>query len=585
MNILLVSSEIGNGGGGLSLSCEKLYDLLSQIGDVQLVSPTSYPILVSDGGYSKNITTAVRNEYKLKEDCIMHSGADVVIGFGGGFNGYYAALLSNRINARYILCLRGSDVNLCKWDIEQKWLVSEACKKANHIVCLSNEMIENVAELSSSFVKKTLIIPNFYSISPKQIVFPNYPRKIVIGCASSHLNEKKGIANIFQMAASFRLISSIPLYIELAGSIDEDLKKQYQKSAQELTISDRVNYLGYVSRERLPEIMGGWDFYVQGSVCEGHPNIIMECISLGRAFISTRTGFIAEKLSNDFPSLFFNSSSPQQMATQLLSTINDKDIEHTYFAAFDKITQYCLEEEVRPKWEKLVSINSNPANELPIDNIISIGLHDIQGEEHDSITTPIDVFQQFVNFIHSQGHSLCSMKDYLQKNANDRKSCIVCTFDDGYESMLKNALPILSKYGYTATVFICTSLIGKDNSWNNKDNKRRRHLTSEEMLALQKEGWEIGSHGVTHRNLLKLDDTELSNELIRSQEDLQKICDCNIQTYAYPYGASNPFIQSCVSKYYKYAFSVDKGGSSLVSDRYQIRRYSISEIYNMLCEK
>lgn len=55
-----------------------------------------------------------------------------------------------------------------------------------------------------------------------------------------------------------------------------------------------------------------------------------------------------------------------------------------------------------------------------------------------------------------------------------------------------------------------------------------------------------------------------------------------VLTYAYPYGAYNDFIKSCVGKYYKYAFSVTKGGTSLVSDALQIRRYSITEIYSML---
>ena len=53
-------------------------------------------------------------------------------------------------------------------------------------------------------------------------------------------------------------------------------------------------------------------------------------------------------------------------------------------------------------------------------------------------------------------------------------------------------------------------------------------------------------------------------------------------SYAYPYGAYNAFIKSCVSKYYKYAFSVNQGGTSLVADSLQIRRYSITEIYDML---
>lgn len=54
------------------------------------------------------------------------------------------------------------------------------------------------------------------------------------------------------------------------------------------------------------------------------------------------------------------------------------------------------------------------------------------------------------------------------------------------------------------------------------------------------------------------------------------------ETYAYPYGAYNAFIKRCVGKYYRYAFSVTQGGTSLVADSLQIRRYSITDIYQML---
>ena len=56
----------------------------------------------------------------------------------------------------------------------------------------------------------------------------------------------------------------------------------------------------------------------------------------------------------------------------------------------------------------------------------------------------------------------------------------------------------------------------------------------------------------------------------------------NVITYAYPYGAYNGYIKSCVEKYYKYAFSVSQGGTSLAADQLQFRRYSISDIYKML---
>lgn len=168
-----------------------------------------------------------------------------------------------------------------------------------------------------------------------------------------------------------------------------------------------------------------------------------------------------------------------------------------------------------------------------------------------------------------------------QRVKKKEKKWIVCTFDDGYKSLTHDALEILKKQGFTATVFVCTGLIGKDNSWNNKDASLREHLDIKDINLLVKEGWEVASHGVFHKNLLKLNDVEIEYELLESKQSLNQLvgyCDA----YAYPYGAYNKFIRRCVEKYYKYAFAVDKGGTSMVVDKHQLKRYSITEIYKML---
>ena len=330
--------------------------------------------------------------------------------------------------------------------------------------------------------------------------------------------------------------------------------------------------------------MSNWDFYIQASVCEGHPNSITEALEKGHAFISSNTGFIAEQLYKEFPMLFFDSFNPQRMAGQLLQLINLPDLKEFYEQSWNILERGCNKELVANKWHSLLSYNTSVPKELGVENLLAVGLHDVCGELHDSITTPINVFQQFVNFIHDGGYELCSMREYLGKNKDERKRCVVCTFDDGYKNLISVALPILAKYGYTATVYVCTDLIGKDNKWNNKDAILRQHLNFDDITKLNENGWEIASHGVTHRNLLKLNDTEVEYELSESKRVLSEIVG-DVITYAYPYGAYNGYIKSCVEKYYKYAFAVSQGGTLLAVDQLQLRRYSISDIYKMLSFK
>lgn len=577
MKILIVTTEIGLDGGGLSLSCTRLVDILSKDNVVEINHSYTTPILTVSGGIFPQLGKSIQTEYKLKVDAEKYQDIDIVIGFGGKFNGYYASLLAKQIKAKYILCLRGSDVNLAKWSVEDSWLLYEASDYADKIICLSNEMERNVLLANSSTYNKIVIIPNLLDSECADVFFPNLPSSVVIGCAASHLNEKKGIANLLCLVSEFKKISELPIKLVLVGDIDDNLKLEYQRIIDRLCLQNNVEFHNNTSRANLKSMMKEWDFYVQCSVCEGHPNSISEALQNGCAFISTNTGYIAEILSLEYPELFFNEWEPVSMAMSLKKLIRLDHKEEIYSNAFKILQQNCNKQEIIKKWDNLFDCGIKKA----VEHIIAVGLHDVQGNLYDSITTPISAFQKFVKRIYQSGYGLCSMKDYLAKDTEERKSWIVCTFDDGYKGLNDYALPILSQYGFTATVFICTNLIGKDNKWNNKDAVLRQHLNMEELQNLHRYGWEIASHGVSHFNLLKLTDEEMDYELRQSHDFLVKEWG-EVVTYAYPYGAYNAFIKSCVSKYYKYAFSVTQGGTSLIADSLQIRRYSITEIYKML---
>ena len=581
MNILIVTSEIGLDGGGMALACKRVVDILRKEHNVIVLSSTENPIYTVKGGMNPNTENGIRKEYKLKHDSLVYKHADAVIAFGGRFNGYYGAMLAEKLGKRFILALRGSDINIVKWSIDDTWYLREATTRASKIVCLSKEMIRNVISLCPEANGRTIIIPNEYEGDYVKINFHNLNDKIVIGTAASHLNEKKGIGNLIFMLKKFREISETDICLDLVGEIDSDLLENYQTEVKAHNLGNNIRFLGYQPREILKDTMKDWDFYIQASVCEGHPNAISESLQCGTGFISSKTGFIAETLQEQFAEFFFEDFTPDVMANNLKALCCMPNLAERYQEAIGVIRSNCAKEYIAQKWLGMLSYNKTPKNEIEVESIVCVGLHDVMGDIHDSITTPTNVFREFVGYIAEKGYGICSMHDYLSKSKEERKKWIVCTFDDGYKSLTNDALEILKKQGFTATVFVCTGLIGKDNSWNNKDAILREHLDINAINLLIKEGWEVASHGVFHKNLLKLSDVEIEYELLESKKALNQIvgyCD----TYAYPYGAYNKFIRRCVEKYYKYAFTVDQGGTSMVVDKHQLKRYSITEIYKML---
>ncbi len=122
------------------------------------------------------------------------------------------------------------------------------------------------------------------------------------------------------------------------------------------------------------------------------------------------------------------------------------------------------------------------------------------------------------------------------------------TFDDALSSVYNLAFPEMERIGATGTVFVISDLIGR---------KYAEHrVMSERMLkSLILNGWEIGSHTRTHRNLTTLSDGEVMAELQESKKRLKQFTP-NVTSLAYPFGASDNRVEALVSRQYSCARTV-----------------------------
>ena len=409
MKILFVTSEFGSNGGGLSLSSERVFNYLSERYSVQIVNPKNPQVLVADGGHNQELASAIRHENNLKIDAYQYQDKDIdyVIAFSGGFNGYYASILAQRINSSFILCLRGTDVNLAKWSPIETFYLKESAIHSHKVVCVYREMIENLRLIDKSLCIKCVLIPNSIVGGGDVTFMEKQNSTIVIGTASTHLNEKKGVANLLSLVKLAKE-GGIDINLELVCEIDADLYESYVKIINNFEISDHITFHGRISRPELSLLMRDWDLYVQASVCEGHPNSVIESLENGISFISTRTGYIFEKLHCDFPEYFFDDNTPAAMLKGVLALLNDKKLAPRSEQLRDNLLKSSDSNTIKKLWYKLLE---SPSKEMYCafdgDNILSVGLHDVQGEVYDSITTPIDVFWQFVDFIYNHGMGLC----------------------------------------------------------------------------------------------------------------------------------------------------------------------------------
>jgi peptidoglycan/xylan/chitin deacetylase (PgdA/CDA1 family) len=121
---------------------------------------------------------------------------------------------------------------------------------------------------------------------------------------------------------------------------------------------------------------------------------------------------------------------------------------------------------------------------------------------------------------------------------------VAITFDDAYRSVIELAFPILSRAGFTATVFAPTGFIGTEEpmAWPGIDHWRKTEhadelvpMSWEELRRLAGAGWEIGSHTRSHPRLSRIDDAALEDELRSSREEVARHLGRCV-SLAYPYG-------------------------------------------------
>src|SRR5215216_6272701 len=89
------------------------------------------------------------------------------------------------------------------------------------------------------------------------------------------------------------------------------------------------------------------------------------------------------------------------------------------------------------------------------------------------------------------------------------------TFDDGYEDFLQNAVPVLERFGFSATVFMVAGMLGEENNWEFRFEPRPqlKILGVEGVREVAARGMEVGSHGMRHLRLSGLEPELLEEEV------------------------------------------------------------------------
>lgn len=138
------------------------------------------------------------------------------------------------------------------------------------------------------------------------------------------------------------------------------------------------------------------------------------------------------------------------------------------------------------------------------------------------------------------------------RNWQNSTPCLSLTFDDGLKSHYEIVYPTLKEKNFGGTFFI----VANETEFEKRFRYPRDLMTQDQIQEISNEGFEIGSHTLTHPLLTEISDDEIEKELKESKEILETTYDIEVDSVACPRFGHNKGILEIAKKYYLNARSI-----------------------------
>ncbi|MGA2425333.1 MAG: polysaccharide deacetylase family protein [Terriglobales bacterium] len=135
---------------------------------------------------------------------------------------------------------------------------------------------------------------------------------------------------------------------------------------------------------------------------------------------------------------------------------------------------------------------------------------------------PLETFRRQMAWLKDSGWRGLSVREALRYPA-EPSVCI--TFDDGCETDLIAAAPVLREFGFNATFYLTVGFLGTAG-----------YLNPGQVRDLDAQGFEIGCHSMSHSYLSDLPEQELKREVVDAKLQIEQIVGHAIEHFSCPGG-------------------------------------------------
>jgi peptidoglycan/xylan/chitin deacetylase (PgdA/CDA1 family) len=151
-----------------------------------------------------------------------------------------------------------------------------------------------------------------------------------------------------------------------------------------------------------------------------------------------------------------------------------------------------------------------------------------KGLTNPAYNTVINVFRQQMAWLSEMSIKTLTIEEFHSNHFKPEEKVICLTFDDGWLGNYLNAYPILKEYGFKATFFVATDLIGKP-----------FYMSWEHLKEMVTNGMSIQSHTITHRPLAYMGEGRVLHELLGSKRTIEERLGQEVRHLSLPHGSKN----------------------------------------------
>lgn len=209
--------------------------------------------------------------------------------------------------------------------------------------------------------------------------------------------------------------------------------------------------------------------------------------------------------------------------------------------------------------------------------------HDLGGARS-PIAFPTGLFADALRAWAGRGYraaGLDEVVDSLRRGRSLPDRTIVLTFDDGYRSVYETAFPLIHDLGWSATAYLTVGRGGQRRPEDTLPSIDGRDMLSwRQIVEMHEHGIGFGAHSLTHPDLRRLPDDEVTSEIQDSGAVIEDCLGSRVGTFAYPYGLFDRRAYDAARTRYESACTVRLGLVRAADDPHALPRVDACYLRN-----